>query len=58
MIVGLPLRRSAWRSWVITWLINRALYGRKTYLKNPEALEDGSETKPSTRHSVGGPSAD
>ena len=30
--------------WVLTWLINRALYGRKTYLKNPEALE-GAETK-------------
>ncbi len=30
--------------WALTWLINRALYGRKTYLKNPEALE-GAETK-------------
>ena len=30
--------------WGLTWLINRALYGRKTYLKNPEALE-GAETK-------------
>jgi amino acid transporter len=29
--------------WGITWLLNRALYGHKTYLKNPEALE-GSET--------------
>ncbi len=25
--------------WVLTWLLNRALYARKTYLKNPEALE-------------------
>ena len=30
--------------WVLTWFINRAIYGRKTYLKNPEALE-GAETK-------------
>jgi amino acid transporter len=30
--------------WALTWLINRALYGRKTYMKNPEALE-GAETK-------------
>jgi APA family basic amino acid/polyamine antiporter len=25
--------------WVVTWLINRAIYGRRTYLKDPEALE-------------------
>jgi APA family basic amino acid/polyamine antiporter len=31
--------------WLITWLINRAVYGRQTYLKDPEALE-GAETKP------------
>ena len=30
--------------WALTWVINRAIYGRKTYLKDPEALE-GSETK-------------
>ena len=30
--------------WALTWFINRAIYGRKTYLKNPEALE-GAETK-------------
>jgi APA family basic amino acid/polyamine antiporter len=29
--------------WVITLVINRALYGRRTYLSNPEALE-GAET--------------
>ena len=31
--------------WLITFFINRAMWGRQTYLKNPEALE-GSETKP------------
>ncbi|HEY5821413.1 MAG TPA: APC family permease [Propionibacteriaceae bacterium] len=30
--------------WALTWVLNRALYGRRTYLKDPEALE-GSETK-------------
>jgi amino acid transporter len=30
--------------WLITWLINRALSGRDTYIKNPEALE-GVETR-------------
>ena len=30
--------------WLITWLINRALSGRETYIKNPEALE-GAETR-------------
>jgi len=25
--------------WVITWLVNRAIYSKKTYLKDPEALE-------------------
>ena len=29
--------------WALTWVINRALYSRSTYLKDPEALE-GSET--------------
>jgi len=24
--------------WAVTWLVNRALYARKTYLKHPEAL--------------------
>ncbi len=33
--------------WLITFFINRAMWGRQTYLKNPEALE-GSETKPIT----------
>ena len=31
--------------WLITFFINRAMWGRQTYVKNPEALE-GSETKP------------
>ncbi len=31
--------------WLITFFINRAMWGRQTYLKDPEALE-GSETKP------------
>ena len=30
--------------WLITFFINRAMWGRQTYLKDPEALE-GSETK-------------
>jgi len=29
--------------WVITWAANRALYSRKTYLKNPEELEEDRE---------------
>jgi basic amino acid/polyamine antiporter, APA family len=31
--------------WLITFFINRALWGRQTYVKDPEALE-GIETKP------------
>ena len=31
--------------WLITFFINRAMWGRQTYLKDPEALE-GIETKP------------
>ena len=30
--------------WLITFFVNRAMWGRQTYLKDPEALE-GSETK-------------
>ncbi|GAB3743861.1 APC family permease [Microlunatus parietis] len=30
--------------WAITWFFNRAIYGRKTYLKDPEALDtDGPQ---------------
>ena len=29
--------------WFVTWMINRAMYGKRTYLKDPKALE-GSET--------------
>ena len=25
--------------WAITWFINRAIYARKTYLKDPESLD-------------------
>ena len=25
--------------WLITWLINRAIYSRKTYLKDPSELD-------------------
>jgi amino acid transporter len=31
--------------WLITYFINRALWGRQTYLEHPEALE-GAETRP------------
>ena len=31
--------------WLITYFINRAMWGRQTYVKDPEALE-GIETKP------------
>ena len=27
--------------WLLTWIINRAVHGRKTYLKDPEDLEAG-----------------
>ncbi len=30
--------------WLLTFLINRAIYGRRTFMAHPEALE-GSETK-------------
>ena len=31
--------------WLITFFINRAMWGRQTYVRDPEALE-GVETKP------------
>jgi hypothetical protein len=29
--------------WAITWAINRAIWGRKTYLKDPAALSGGDD---------------
>ncbi|MBA8796243.1 amino acid transporter [Friedmanniella endophytica] len=36
LLIGIAL-------WLVTWLINRAVYGQKTYLKDPEALEGPPE---------------
>ena len=27
--------------WVITWFVNRAIYARKTYVRDPSDLEGG-----------------
>ena len=37
--------------WALTWLLNRALYARKTYLKHPEELsgKDDDSDAPSPR---------
>ena len=37
--------------WALTWLLNRALHSRKTYLKHPEELsgQDDDSDAPSAR---------
>jgi APA family basic amino acid/polyamine antiporter len=36
--------------WALTWVINRALWGRKTYVKDPAALSGGDEDGPGSGH--------